>query len=94
MIFFSTRSYSYVNRPPTKEEIKECYPRLSSLVEEVKYDGIVYLGNETQVFKVRKIPTLSLRNPGAILKREYKLYDIKSFAHKLDTYVSSNFTTK
>lgn len=46
------------------------------------------------MFKIRKKPSLLLQHPEAILKKEYKLYDIKNFAYKLDEYVNAHFETR
>lgn len=86
---YSTRHYSYINRPPRPNEIEACKPRLTSLLATVKYSGIIYLGNEAQQHKVRGIPTCALLHPAAILRKEFKLYDIKRFASLLDTFILS-----
>jgi uracil-DNA glycosylase family 4 len=89
-----------INRTPEQKEIDNCLPRLEKLISHVHYDGIVYLGDIPQKFKItRKMlgkappPTLSLRSPLYLLRQEFKLYDIKEFALKLDKYVSINFET-
>lgn len=90
-----------INREPSPQEITACLPRLEELVMYVPYDGIVYLGSVSQKFKAtRKLlnrtppPSLSLKHPSYILRQEFKLYEIKEFARKLDTYVNTNFETE
>src|SRR5690606_31791979 len=70
------------NRAPTEQEITACNPRLSVLGP---FDGIVYLGLLARTGQ----PGLNLTHPAAILRKEYKLYDLKKEAKKLDNYVNS-----
>jgi DNA polymerase len=88
---YSSKTHSYVNRAPSPQEIAACKPRLDQLLSTITYSGVVYLGSVAQAYRVRGIPSLTLVHPAAILRKEYKLYDIKLFAHKLDQYVISNF---
>ena len=76
-----------VNRTPSSQEIEKCMPRLYHLITSVKYEGIVYLGSVAKAFPASS--ALNLTHPAAILRKEYKLYDLKKEAKKLDHYVSN-----
>lgn len=85
---------SIVNRGPESKEITECLPRVRMLQEEIDYDGIVCLGVLAAKYIESSLPVLHLVHPSYILRKEYKLYDIKKFAQKLDNYVKTNFDSK
>ena len=77
-----------VNRTPSQKEIENCTPRITELLEEITYDGIVYLGKTAASFVVRKgPPTLSLLHPSYILRQEYKVSILRQQANKLDNHV-------
>jgi len=63
-------------------------PRLIELTDDVKYDGIVYLGKTAREFPCPKgLLSLNLLHPAAILREEYKVYYVKEFALLLDRFV-------
>lgn len=82
-----------VNRTPTSKEISSCKPRLDQIIRNITYDGIVYLGSLASNYPTT-LPTVTLLHPAFILRKEYKMYDMKHFAKALDNYVSSYFETK
>jgi len=77
-----------VNRPPSRSEIEACLPRVKDLYTSFPFDGVVYLGAVARdAFPCKS--SLFLKHPSAILKQEYKVYDIREFSLKLDSYVNS-----
>ena len=80
-----------VNRQPTAQEIKACSPRLTQLFRRIVYDGIIYLGATARENCDTTLPTTNLLHPAHILRKEYKLHDIKLFAREINNYVSTNF---
>lgn len=85
-----------VNRVPTKAEATLCKPRIDQLVESYHFSGVVYMGKNAENYRhvLKEQPGLftkaiTIQDPAAILKMEYKLYSIKKAARKIDTHVSS-----
>ena len=78
------------NRQPTEREREACSPRLDKILATIPFEGIVYLGAVARKYKApRGMPTVGLKHPALILRKEYKLHDIKLEARKLDQYVMS-----
>lgn len=99
---WTTSKYgNIINRTPSQEEIQQCLPRVKSLINHLPYDGVVALGevpkknlptlypSSSFPYPKEEIEPLYLLHPSAILRMEYKLYEIKQFALKLDTYVKN-----
>ena len=77
-----------VNRPPTKTEVDACLPRVKSIITNNQIDGIIHVGEFARTAFPSK-DSITIAHPSAILRKEYKLHDIRSTALKINNYVSS-----
>lgn len=83
-----------INREPTEAERELCKPRLNQLIESYHFSGLVYVGKVAESYRyvLKSQPGLftkaiSILHPAFILRKEYKLYDIKRAAKKIDNYI-------
>jgi len=77
-----------VNRPPKQTEIEQCLPRVKEILNSITYSGVIHLGAVARD-NIQVENSLHLTHPSAIYRMEYKLYDIREFALKIDQYVNS-----
>ena len=79
------------NRQPTKEEIETCLPRFEDILYSSispRYQGVIHLGSlSKENLKIPDIPSEQLIHPAFIARMEYKLYEIKRCAARIDHLV-------